>query len=266
MLTSLGAPCNADGSPLTSGTSSDGHTPLSSPPPPPNPFWPFRNRHEFDWVIHYVTDLSASKRQISKGLDLWLSSTLHPGYSGPPVPWQNVQEMYETVDAIQQGAVPWQTYEIRYQGPVDANSPKWKLQTYQLSYRDVVRLMEEQIANPDFKDNFYYVPFMELDEQGEPIYSEFFSGEWSWAQCVCYFIIGNICFVLTLITGRNRKGSCYTRVVLCPCHWWQRQDNRVCRHRSSRVSPSVCECGKHFKCGTLRSWYWYSSCCYPTHP
>jgi hypothetical protein len=168
---------------------------IPSLPPPPNSFWSFRDCHEFDWVIHYVTDLSASQRQISKGLDLWLSSTLHPGYSGPPILWQNAQEMYDTIDAIQQGAIPWQTYKIKYQGPVDTNSPKWKLQTYQLSYHNVVHLMEEQLANPDFKDDCYYMPFMELDKKGEPVYSEFFSGEWSWTQCVCFFITGNIYIV-----------------------------------------------------------------------
>jgi hypothetical protein len=168
---------------------------IPSPLLPPNPFWPFGDHHEFDWVIHYVTDLSASQRQILKGLNLWLSSTLHLGYSGPPVPWQNSQKMYDTIDAIQQGAIPWQTYEIRYQGPVDTNFPKWKLQTYQLSYRNVVCLMEEQLANPDFKNGCYYMPFIELNEKGKLVYSEFFSGEWSWTQCVYYFITGNICIV-----------------------------------------------------------------------
>jgi hypothetical protein len=183
-LINSGVPCNADGTPLATSNGA-----LPSLPPVPlssNPFWPFENRHEFDWVVHYVQDLSASKRQISKGLDLWLSSTLHPGYTGPPVPWKNAREMYNTVDAIQQGTVPWKRYEIKYQGPVDENSPKWKLQTYELCYRDVLQLMEEQLANPDFKDDCDYVPFMELDEAGEPIYSEFFSGEWSWTQCVCF--------------------------------------------------------------------------------
>jgi hypothetical protein len=110
---------------------------LLSPPseqPGPNPFWPFNNRHDFDWVIHYVKDLAASKHQINQGLNLWLSSTLHPDYAGPPVPWRNTKEMYQTVDAIQQGTVPWKTYEIKYNGPVDANSPKWKLETYTLGY------------------------------------------------------------------------------------------------------------------------------------
>jgi hypothetical protein len=181
-LTNLGVPCNADGMPLAM---SDRAVP-PPPPPDPTPFWPFENRHEFDWVVHYVKDLSASKRQITKGLDLWLSSTLYPGYAGPPVPWKNAREMYDTVDAIQQGTVPWKKYEIKYQGPVNANSPKWKLQTYELCYRNVVLLMEEQLANPDFKDNCDYVPFMELDETGQPIYSEFFSGEWSWTQCVSF--------------------------------------------------------------------------------
>jgi hypothetical protein len=168
---------------------------LPSPPseqPGPNPFWPFNNRHDFDWVIHYVKDLAASKHQINQGLDLWLSSTLHPDYAGPPVPWRNTKKMYQTVDAIQQGTVPWKTYEIKYNGPVDVNSPKWKLETYTLCYRDVVLLMEEQLANPAFKNDCNYAPFMELDEMGKPIYSEFFSGEWSWTQCVRFLFTETI--------------------------------------------------------------------------
>ena len=55
--------------------------------------------------------------------------------------------------------------------------------------------MEEQLANPDFKDDCYYMPFMELDEKGEPVYSEFFSGQWSWTQCVRFFITENGCVV-----------------------------------------------------------------------
>jgi hypothetical protein len=180
---------------------SDSTIQSSSAPPAAgssNPFWPFENRHDSDWVVHYVKDLSASKRQITKGLDLWLSSTLQPGYIGPPVPWRNGKEMYNTVDAIQQGTIPWKKYEIKYQGPVNANSPKWKLQTYELSYRDVVHLIEEQLANPDFKNDCDYVPFMELDEQGEPIYSEFFSGEWTWSQCVRSFHHNFFCSITNI--------------------------------------------------------------------
>ena len=47
--------------------------------------------------------------------------------------------------------------------------------------------MEEQLANPAYDCD--YAPFMELDETGEPIYSEFFSGEWTWTQCVSFFTV-----------------------------------------------------------------------------
>ena len=177
----IAQPCTKDGLPL----------PKGAPPSPvdpvdfDNPFFPFQNRHEFDWAEHYFKDLGASKKCIGKGLDLWLSSTLQ---TGGQVPWQNAKEMYATIDEIQEGVVPWNTVTFKYNKPTTPNSPQWMRETYELCCRDVRLLLQSQLKNPEYKDHFEYNAYQEFNEGGDRIFSNFMSGDWAWSQCVRIYI------------------------------------------------------------------------------
>jgi hypothetical protein len=39
----------------------------------------FKDRLAFDWAHYHFTELQSSTREINKGLDLWLASTLKAG-------------------------------------------------------------------------------------------------------------------------------------------------------------------------------------------
>ncbi|KAH8981085.1 hypothetical protein EDB86DRAFT_2777465, partial [Lactarius hatsudake] len=61
---------------------------------------PFENRLVFDWVhYHYVT-LQSLASEIVEGTNLWsATSTKHSPIDSAP--WQNMKQMYVTIDAIQ---------------------------------------------------------------------------------------------------------------------------------------------------------------------
>jgi len=172
-------PCTKDGQQL-----SEGMLPSSGPSlNPGNPFFPFNNRHDFDWAEHYFKDLGASKRQIGKGLDIWLSSTLQSN-SKAKVPWKNAKDMYAAIDQIQQGGIPWNMVKFKYNKPTTSNSPHWMQETYELCYRDVRLLLQSQLANPEFKDHFDYEPYQEFGQDGDRFLSNFMSGDWAWLESV----------------------------------------------------------------------------------
>jgi hypothetical protein len=118
---------------------------------------------------------------------MWLSSTLRAGGRPSHVPWRNAEEMYSTIDQIQQGSVPWNTIKFRYQMPTMSTSPQWMQQTYELCYHNVRLLLQTQLANPAFKNHFDYAAYQEFNSNGDCVFSNFMSGEWAWNQSVCTF-------------------------------------------------------------------------------
>lgn len=44
--------------------------------------------------------------------------------------------------------------------------------------------MENQLANPDFKDQVHYAPFQEFDQDGKRQWQDLMSGNWAWSQVV----------------------------------------------------------------------------------
>ena len=112
-------------------------------PPPPaapdvtedNAYHPFEDQLAFDWAHYHFTELQSSTREINKGLDLWLASTLKAGQD-TPLPWSSVEEMYQTINAIQEGDVPFKTIQFKYSGPIHPNPPAWMMATYELCTRN----------------------------------------------------------------------------------------------------------------------------------
>jgi hypothetical protein len=60
-----------------------------------------------------------------------MAASLKAGGSGD-IPWSSAEEMYATIDTIQEGDAPWKTITFRYNRPCPANPPKWMLETYEL--------------------------------------------------------------------------------------------------------------------------------------
>ncbi|KAF8157500.1 hypothetical protein BJ912DRAFT_866975 [Pholiota molesta] len=175
----LALPCDVNGNFLPQ---------FTQPPPysPPdvtetNRWHPFDDRLAFDWAHYHFIELQSSARKINKGLDLWLAAKLKAG-DNSPLPWSSTDDMYETIDSIQEGAAPFITIEFKYTGPVDDKSPKWMTQTYELCTRDSSKLLQNQLATTDFANDFDYKPYREFDHQGDCLWSNLMSSEWAWKE------------------------------------------------------------------------------------
>ncbi|KAI9449318.1 hypothetical protein BJY52DRAFT_1206403 [Lactarius psammicola] len=142
---------------------------------------PFEDRLTFDWAhYHYVT-LQSSAPDIAKGLNLWsVTSIKHGSIDGAP--WKNAKEMYAIIDTIQTGSLPFKAYSFSYTRPKPSTPSHWMEQTYKLNACDVLSIIQEQLATPDFKDQINYAPYKEFNSKGECVWSNLMSRHWAFRQ------------------------------------------------------------------------------------
>ncbi|KAJ3966017.1 hypothetical protein EV361DRAFT_1028835 [Lentinula raphanica] len=152
------------------------------PPPPPIPeahsqesWLPFSNRIEFDFAhLHFVC-LQSLAAEIKLALDMWAAQVLVSGGDPDDQPWVNADQLYETIDAID---------DINYQGHRPPVPPTWMTQKYTLLIRDIRALFHYQMRMKDFDDSqFNKVPYRQFNKQGERVRSNIMSADWAWKQC-----------------------------------------------------------------------------------
>jgi hypothetical protein len=161
---------------------------MHAPPPPPsipdaakdNAWHPFEDRLAFDWAYYHFVELQSSERHINKGLDLWLAAAVKAGSDDTSVPWSSAQDMYETIDSIQDGDAPFKTIQFKWAGPIpEKTPPKWKTETYELVVRDIRIVTQHQLSTTDFKDSFNSRPYLQFNHKGERVLSNLMSGDWA---------------------------------------------------------------------------------------
>lgn len=109
--------------------------------------------------------------------------------SDEDLPWSSADELYATIDAIQEGDAPWKTISFKYNGPLPNNPPKWMLETYDLCTRDSRLLLHQQLATADFVDQINYTPYRQFQANGDRVWSNLLSADWSWSQAVSFPLI-----------------------------------------------------------------------------
>lgn len=164
----------------------------ASPPPPPlrekNNYSPFKDRIQFE-----TADFLYTRNQMSAGhidfLSLLWAASLAKHDDSPP--FGGHRPLYETIDAIPLGDVPWDSITLNYKDkemlPDDA--PSWQKADYDVWYRDPRLIVQNMLANPDFKDEFDYTPVREFlpDKDGGGLrHKNFMSGTWAWKQAVSF--------------------------------------------------------------------------------
>ncbi len=98
--------------------------------------------------------------------------------------------MYETIDSIRAGDAPWTTYTFQYNGPrPNGTVPQWMDQTHELNTRDALQVIEQQLADPDFKNHCDYSPYMEFQPDGSRVWSNMMSGDWAHKEAVCLTMV-----------------------------------------------------------------------------
>ena len=58
---------------------------------------------------------------------------------------------------------------------------------YELNVRDMLTVLEHQLASTEFDGHFEYVPYQEYDPQGDWVYSHIMSGYWANREAVHSF-------------------------------------------------------------------------------
>lgn len=176
-------PCDEDGQYLPSFTKPTLPLPLDASAD--NPWNPFEDRLAFEFANFQFTDLQASRSNINRALDLWKAAVVKAG-SEEDLPWSNADELYATIDAIQEGDAPWITIPFKYNGPLPKNPPKWMLETYELCTRDSRLLLHQQLSTTEFVDQINYVPYRQFQANGDHVWSNLLSADWSWTQAVWF--------------------------------------------------------------------------------
>ena len=60
-------------------------------------------------------------------------------------------------------------------------------QEYELNTRDVLAMVEQQLATPEFDGSFDYTPYQEFGPDGKCVWSNLMSGHWAWKEVVRSF-------------------------------------------------------------------------------
>ncbi|KAF7762482.1 hypothetical protein Agabi119p4_9075 [Agaricus bisporus var. burnettii] len=147
-----------------------------------NPWYPFEDRLAFDWARYHFVELQSSERHINKALDLWLAAKVKAG-DDTPLEWSSAEDIYDTIDSIQEGDAPFITIGFKYSGPIPPNSPCWMTQTFELCTRDARRLLHNQLSISGLPPGaFNERPYRQFDHTGARIWSNLMSGEWAYNE------------------------------------------------------------------------------------
>jgi hypothetical protein len=89
-----------------------------------------------------------------------LSQLLAQLYPDKEPPYDNHRELYALIDSIPEGGVAWDSFSITYDGEKTTNTtvPPWMTQSFEVWFRDPLKVLENQIANPDFDGKIDYAP------------------------------------------------------------------------------------------------------------
>ena len=145
-VSETGQPCDADGNFL----------PFDSPPPiigddNETPYAPFKDREAFKFAELMFTKAETSKGNLDALLDIWGRRNISQGLDEDATIFSNAKDMFEVIDSIQHGDAPWKSIWLKYNGPVDNNSPTWQRVPYEFILRDtrtVVKNMLEPNNSP----------------------------------------------------------------------------------------------------------------------
>lgn len=106
-----------------------------------------------------------------------------PESAGDP-PFADHEDLYNTIDATEIGHVPWESFSVRFNQPITpGDETPWKRQDYIVHFRDPRKVLQQQLANPDFKSEMDFAP-KQVFVDGNRQYEDFMSGNWAWRQAV----------------------------------------------------------------------------------
>ena len=179
-----GQPCDDDGYDL----------PENASPPPEeqrtnDDYFPYLSRPEFELADFLFRKEQMAGKKISELLDIWAAyqqSTEAEPEEGPP--FASAQDLYNKIDSTEIGDVSWQAFSVKFDGHItdDSEIPRWKTKSYEVWFRDPLKIAEGQIGNKDFGREMCFSLKRVFSWAGRRQYSDFMSGNWAWQQAVRY--------------------------------------------------------------------------------
>ncbi|KAJ6620203.1 hypothetical protein B0H10DRAFT_2163625 [Mycena sp. CBHHK59/15] len=153
------------------------YTPPPQERPPSDDFTPYAGCTDFD-----LADLLYRRAQMSAGAIDELMQNWAAQSDAPNPLFTDHEDLYNTVDATEIGHVLWQSFTVRYNQPITAGDvTPWKTQDYVVHFRDPRLVLQQQLANPDFKSEMDFAP-KQVFVDGQREYEDFMSGNWAWRQ------------------------------------------------------------------------------------
>ena len=163
------------------------------------PFFPYKDCEEFRLAHFLFKRNQMPGTEIDEIMQIW-ANTL-PDDCDPP--FANHADLYATIDATTLGDAPWQSFSVTYMGtlPEHGEIPPWMLTAYDVWFRDPRLVLQNQLRNPSFKNQFDYAPYQKFDDNGEREWGDFMSANWAYQQVVC---ISSNAFLVDAILTINR--------------------------------------------------------------
>lgn len=134
-------------------------------------WFPLQTRRDVSTQYHYL-------------LDLWDADMKRHGTSNP---FQSFWDVYDTINAIQDGIAPWQCYTISSNpgGALNVDDqPSWMKQKYEVWCHDPDTVIWNILDNPDFVSHFDTIPYIARDHEGKRRWTDFMSGQFAWQRSV----------------------------------------------------------------------------------
>ncbi|TFY67845.1 hypothetical protein EVG20_g3800 [Dentipellis fragilis] len=159
------------------------YIPSTSPPPPRDnseDWTPFADRPSFEFAELVFEKMETSAGDLDRLLKIYAAKTLLDG--GGDRLFDNHDDLYATIDAIQHGDVPWKTFRVSYRGPVTADSPSWQTEPFVIHARDAYAVAKQMIGNPDFDGKWDYRPFEEYTGPENRRWCNLMSGQWAMSK------------------------------------------------------------------------------------
>ncbi|KAL0955357.1 hypothetical protein HGRIS_001606 [Hohenbuehelia grisea] len=168
-----GTPCNINRNDLPAGFPPPIHNNRS-----PNDYVPFCNRGEFEFVDFLYRNIQMSTGKVDRPADIVAAM-----YQDNPA-FANHEDLYATIDTIQQGEIPWSAIAVTYDGPLPTSGvvPPWMTTEFEVWFRNPLELLEQQLGNPDFAGETDYAPKRVFDKGNKRQYTDLMSGNWAWKQ------------------------------------------------------------------------------------
>ena len=90
---------------------------------------------------------------------------------GNASPFRDHSYLHAKIDVMTVGNAPWNNFTLHYNGPLpkgvsQGNSPTWMTEEHEIWFHNSVTLLENLLANLDFKDKFDYTPYQECGADG----------------------------------------------------------------------------------------------------